>query len=224
MKAVGSAMTEYARLTMMDELLLLALGEDGRLLRDLTMLGYALAGGVLMELAIRGRIDTDLDRLILLSTERLEDTILDEALMSIAEARKERDVRFWVEELANRSAGIREEVLSPLVGKGLIERRDRRFLGVFRSRRYAVTDEKVWLRIRQRVRNALLGEAIPEPRDITLTCLGDACRLLSEFVDEAELTRLRGRLETLRRLELVGLVTSRAIDDIRASLSVSLRR
>ena len=57
---------------------------------------YALAGGVLMDLALENRIDTDLENLVLIDTTSVGDSLLDPTLAEI-EAGEKRDARFWVE-------------------------------------------------------------------------------------------------------------------------------
>jgi len=122
-------------------MLLLLHDENGRFERvpDWS-LGYALGGGVLMDLALEHRIDTDLDNLILVDDTPLGDSLLDSTLADIAAAEDKRDARFWVERTAGRADEIREEALSRLVQSGILEVQEDRFLWVFRSRRYPVVD------------------------------------------------------------------------------------
>ena len=47
---------------------------------------YALGGGVLMELALEDRIDTDLDKLVLVDSTPLQDSLVDPTLSDIAAA------------------------------------------------------------------------------------------------------------------------------------------
>ena len=65
-------------------------------------LKYALAGGVLMDLALEDRIDTDLEKLILVDATPVGDTLLDSTLAEI-EAGGERNARFWLEHTADRA-------------------------------------------------------------------------------------------------------------------------
>ena len=62
----------------------------------------------------------------------------------------QRDARYWVAQTALRAAEIREEALSRLAERGILERHEGRFLWVFRSRRYPVIDGKAPRRISRR--------------------------------------------------------------------------
>ena len=79
-----------------EEIMLLLLENEGeKFLRvpDLS-LRYALAGGVLMDLAMEDRIDTDLEKLILVNATPLGDDMLDPVLADIANAEETRDARY----------------------------------------------------------------------------------------------------------------------------------
>ena len=120
--------------------LLLLHDDDGRFARVPSWsLSYALAGGVLMDLAMENRIDTDLEHLILVDATPTGDSLLDPTLAEIA-AGETHDARYWVEQTAERSDAIQEEVLSRLIALGILERQEDRFLWVFRSRRYPMVD------------------------------------------------------------------------------------
>lgn len=219
-------MVSEGSLNVVEELLLLAISEDGRLPSDDKVFGYVLVAGVLMELSLARRIDTDLDRLMVLNLAPLDDRMLDTVLVELVMTGREQsgDVRFWLEWLSGYGENIREEALEKLVDKGMVETRDKRLFGIFRSRRYSVIDVGARAAARGKVLRGLRSGDIPDPRVSLLICLADACRLLGDLLDgEEELVRLGDRLELIRRLELIGLVTSRAVDDIRGSLSVSIQ-
>ena len=81
-------------LRLVEEIILLLLrDQDGRFVRVPTWsLDYAIAGGVLMDLAMENRIDTDLENLILIDSTPVGDSLLDPALAEI-ESGEEHDTR-----------------------------------------------------------------------------------------------------------------------------------
>ena len=97
-----------------EEIILLLLNDDdgGFVYVPNWSLKYALAGGVLMDLALENRIDTDLEKLVMVDATPVGDTLLDPTLADI-EAGEERNARFWVERTGERAGAIREEALSP---------------------------------------------------------------------------------------------------------------
>ena len=202
-----------------EEIILLLLNdEDGTFARvPRWSLNYALAGGVLMDLALENRIDTDLDKLVLIDPTPTGDGILDRTLADI-QAGEERDAGFWLERTAGRADDIREEALSRLVAIGILEPRDDRFLWVFRSRRYPVAQGEVEREVKLRIMGVLFSNEIPDPRDIVIICLADACRIFEGLLSGPELDRATVRIEQVRKLDLIGQAMTQAIHDIELSV------
>ena len=202
-------------------MLLLLHDENGRFERvpDWS-LGYALGGGILMDLALENRIDTDLDNLILVDDTPLGDSLLDPTLADIAAAEDRRDARFWVERTAGRADEIREEALARLVKSGILEEQEDRFLWVFRSRRYPIVDGRAEREVKLRIMEVLFSDDIPDPRDVVIICLADACALFRQLLSKQELERASKRIEQVTRLDLIGQAMSQAIRDIQLSIAL----
>ena len=100
----------------------------------------ALAGAVLMDLALEGRIDTDPERLFMIDPTPLEDDLLDPTLARIAQSVKTHDPGRWVNQTATHAGEIRERSLARLVERGILRREDDRFMWVFHERRYPMID------------------------------------------------------------------------------------
>ena len=203
--------------------LLLLHDDDGRFVRVPSWsLSYALAGGVLMDLAMENRIDTDLEHLILVDATPTGDSLLDPTLAEIAAGEKH-DARYWVEQTAERSDAIQEEVLSRLIALGILERQEDRFLWVFRSRRYPMIDGQAEREVKLRIMGVLFSDDIPDPRDIVIICLADACGIFKEILSKRELEQAAARIEQVRKLDLIGQAMTQAIQDIELSVAASVQ-
>ena len=101
-------MTENTqRLTFAEEIMLLLLDdEDGEMASvDAWMLKCILAGAVLMDLALRDRIDTDLEHLFVIDETPTGDTSLDttQAILAAAKDDDRRSAKTWIEQIASGS-------------------------------------------------------------------------------------------------------------------------
>ncbi len=182
---------------------------------------YTIAGSVLMDLAMENRIDTDLENLTLLDATPLGDSLLDPTLAEIA-AGEQHSARFWVEHTATRAAVIYEQTLARLVDHGILEQQEERFLWVFRSRRYPMVDGTAEREVKLRIMQVLFSDEIPDPRDVVIICLADACGLFKELLSSRELGLATTRIDQVRRLDLIGQAMSRAIGDIEMSIASSV--
>ncbi len=207
-----------------EEIILLLLNDDdGRFARVSNMsFDYALAGGVLMDLALEDRIDTDLDNLVLLDATPTGDNLLDSTLAEIAEG-KGNDARYWIERTALRSDELREEALRRLMDHGILEQVDDRFMWVFKSRRYPTVDGEAQREVKLRIMAVLFSDEIPDPRDIVIICLADATGIFRSIFTSEELDRVTPRIDQVRRLDLIGQAMTQAIQDIEMTLTSALQ-
>ena len=209
-----------------EELMLLMLDdENGKFARvPDRLLRYALAGGVLMDLALEDRIDTDLEKLILVNPEPLEDSLLDPTLADIAQATETHDARFWVERTARLSAeAIRHKALNRLVDRGILECRDDRFLWVFQARRYPAIDGTAEREVKLRIMEILFSDQVPLPRDVVIIGLVHACDLFRQILSDRELANVAARIDEVRQLDLIGRAVSQAIVDIELSIALAVQ-
>ena len=211
-------------LRFVEEILLLLLrDEDGRFVHvPGWSLDYAIAGAVLMDLAMENRIDTDLEHLILIDGAPTGDSLLDPILAEIALG-EQASIRSWLERIADGAGDIRERALARLVALGILERQDDRFLWVFRSRRYPTRDGRAEREVKLRIMGVLFSDEIPDPRDVMIICLADACGIFREVLAKSELEQASARIEQVRKLDLIGQAMARAIYDIEVSVAASVQ-
>ncbi len=209
-------------LRFVEEIVLLLLRDEGGSFVRVPnwSLRYALAGGVLMDLAMEDRIDTDLESLILLDPSPVGDSLLDPTLAGIA-AGTRHDTRFWLERAADRADEIHAEALARLISRGILEERDDRMLWVLRSRRYPEVRGEERREVKLRLMEVLFSDEIPDPRDIMLICLADACEIFKQLLSNWELDQVTPRIRQVRQLDLIGREMVGAIDDIRRAIATS---
>ena len=168
-------------------------------------LEHALVGGVLMDLAFANRIDTDPEQLIVINATLTENPILDQVLRRISGSAQTRDTAAWLEIISEEQGeSIQEQAIESLIARGVLERTEEKFLWVFRSQRYPMMDGELQREARQRVVGVLFSGDIPDPRDIALICIADACGLLKTVFGEKELDEVSPRLDQLRKMDLIG--------------------
>jgi hypothetical protein len=208
-------------LTMPEEILLLLLDDETG--KPVGLPGpagdLALAGAILMELALAGRIDTDLDRLVVVQQRPTGDALLDGVLARLATGAAERTSRWWIQDLAKSGPAFRTEILDRLVAAGVLRRIEDRFLWVFPERRYPKAPGRAeTAEVRRRLRGVLLEDDIPDPRDALLIGLARAAGLVPLVLDEAEAAQAAARVDQVAGLEELSRSLSAATRDVYATL------
>lgn len=204
-----------------EEIVLLQLDDSqGRFVNlPLSASDVVLAGAALMELALNNRVDCDLERLILVDSKPTGDDILDDVLKQLAEAGSELSAGAVLERISVNGEKYQEMALKRLIAKGVLREENGRFLWVFHTRRYPVIDDTEQREVRARLRQLLLTDEIPDPRDVVLICLIEACGLLGLVLSPDEIARTQSRVEQLSRLDLIGQAMTKAVAEIRFIVS-----
>ena len=201
-----------------EELLLLLLQDESGELMFVSEahLHHALAGAVLMDLAHENRIDTDLDKLTLIDAAPLEDDVLDAVLAQVAASAETHDAEYWVRRVAGEGERIRAAALARMVRTGVLQSAQEGAIEpspqLSRARLYprgggGGTQQEVRLRIMR----VLFADDIPNPRDIVIICLADACGIFQKMLTKAELKDARVRIDLLGRMDLIGQAVARAV-------------
>lgn len=207
-----------------EEIMLLLLEDDeGRFVHVPELsIRCVLSGAVLTELALLNKVDSDLDKLIIIDAQPIGDKILDPILEKLAESDKENDARYWVDSCASVADVIRTEALNSLCEAGILEKKDDRFLWVFKTRRYPIKDGKVDREVKHRIMSILFTDELPDPRDIVIIGLVDACGLFRHLLSEREHKNVRDRIAMIRRMDLIGQAVTNSVREIEASLALAL--
>ena len=206
--------------TLAEDLVLLTMDVDGESsLVQQGALECAFAGAVLMDLAFANRIDTDLHTLVAIDRTPTDNPALDRVLAEIVARPEAADTRTWIAELTNEADAIREEALAALAQRGILARQD----GLLRTRRHALVEDEAKRRTVRQVADVLDSDDIPDPRDIALIALLDACDLFVEVLPDFDVERHRPRIEQLHRLDLIGRDVAGAIADVEHSIIQAVR-
>lgn len=164
-------------LSIPESLLLLALNEKNGTFQK-KFLSPGLTGGLLIELAMAGRLGVDeKKRLVLKDDTPVKKELLDLAISRI-KAEPPKDVRRWTVTLMSLGGkSIEAHLVEMLVKKGILRVDETKSLGIFKARKYQVTDTAARDELRARLRAAALGEKEPDPRSAAILILMVQCEL-----------------------------------------------
>ncbi|WP_203076449.1 GOLPH3/VPS74 family protein [Falsiroseomonas ponticola] len=208
-------------LTMPEEILLLLLDDETG--KPVGLPGpagdLAVVGAILMELALAGRVDTDLDSLSVVDPRPTGDAVLDGVLARLGALGRARTSRGWIQDIAKGAGPLRTQLLERLVQQGVLRRVEDRFLWVFPDRRYPKAEGAAAVEeVRARLRHVLLDDSIPDPRDSLLIGLARATGLVPLLLSAEEASRAAPRVERIAALEELSRSLGAATRDIYAAL------
>lgn len=175
--------SKETRLTLMEEVLLLGLKDkEGYTSFWNDCISSGLRGCILIELAIRGRIELEkagmrrkslLNRKLLIKNDTpTGDVLLDEALKHMKETDPPETVQSWIEYLSGETwnplklryqlKNVRERLAKNLVEKGVLTTEKQNFL-LFDMTTHPLTDNVAKSRLVKKVQDAVLGKWVNDP-------------------------------------------------------------
>ncbi|MDD5508383.1 MAG: GPP34 family phosphoprotein [Bacteroidales bacterium] len=182
-----------------------------------------LAASILMDLALRNRIDTDLEHIIPDQGTPTGDALLDEVMEWIFQAPRQESITYWLIRITERAEHIRQSVLESLLRKKILKvRKQHIFLG-YASKKYPVADDRQIKEIKSRVRDLVMGNDLPELRDMVIISLACYGGLLNFIFSEEEIILRKHRIEQLAKMDLIGQAITRSVKELTFSVVASMR-
>lgn len=170
-----------------------------------------LGGALLMDLALADRVDTDLDGLFVVDPTPLGEPVPDRALARIHAAGTYRPIDHWVGVFADDYQAIRAMVVERLAVRKIVMRGRDGMLLVMGTRRCSDDSGRPLRDVRQRLAGELLRDEVPDPRDIMIVSLAEACSLWPSLLDAHTHARLAPKIAQIAKMDLIGQAVTRAI-------------
>jgi Golgi phosphoprotein 3 len=206
-------------LTLADEIVVLMLRDDTGDIKSTRAdsANIAIAGGILMELSLLGRIDTDLTSLFIIDPKPVGDELLDPVLQQIAAEPANRSSLWWIERLGLHSRDLTSSVLGRLVEANILRIEDRRFLWVFSRRAYPKDSGREEREAKARLMSVIFDDTMPTPRDTLLLSLADSTGVLDEMLSSEEMRKASQSIAEVVALEEI-CRSVRAVESSRREL------
>ena len=198
-------------LTIPEEILLLSVNETGGVIPHDKNFEVVLSASILMDLALSNRLDSDLEKLILVSNAPLNDILLDESLEMIFSKKETQNPSYWISQLAVRSKEFTEFIITSLILKKVLKVENQKLLWVFSKRKYPLVNDKEIKEVKLRVREIVFSNDIPDLRDIVIISLLHYGNLLPLVFTESEIGKYKSRIEKIAMMDLIGQAISKSL-------------
>lgn len=212
-------------LTLFEELFLLTLDDEkGNVIAETRVgLGYGMAGAILAELAILGKLQVNKDhRIEILDSTETGDDILDSSILELRASERLRKTPYWVETLAARPKKSRTQVGDQLVSKGMLTREGGHLQWVVPSPLYPQFDAPAKYQIKNRLREIVLACGEADLRSLALLSLLQATKLLKLVFTKDERRVARRHIYEKVVGEALGDPVAQTIEEIQEAVATAL--
>ena len=167
-------------------------------------IGYGLAGAVLADLEMAGRIATRTKCVEVLSAAPTGNPLLDPWLQRIAASEKCHSIAYWLLTLSDEKRDIEKAALDHLIDRGILKRQDKKILWVIGLRRYPTVHNEERIEVKTRLSRLIQSEELPTHFDATLISLLQGCYLISEVFGGDLLDGRSARIAAIADADPVG--------------------
>ncbi|HEX8627336.1 MAG TPA: GPP34 family phosphoprotein [Catenuloplanes sp.] len=204
-----------------EEVFLLAYDDDGVARGTGQHLDFGLAGALLLELALAGRIDVVGRHVAVVDPTPTGDAPVDAVLRRIGSDRTPRRPKDWVSRLAK---GARAPVLRRLIAAGVLRQETDKVLWVFSLTRYPARDgvePAAETDARSRMRAAVTGTGPVDPRTAALCGLVSALGWDKRVFPGLPRAQVTARLQEIRQGSWAPEAVKKAIEDVQAAMTAA---
>jgi MHS family proline/betaine transporter-like MFS transporter len=211
---------------LIEEFLLLALEDEGGQFSRIpeTSLHCGIAGAALMDLEIRGRIETGSESLWVADPSPTGLAHLDALLADIAAEPARLHPKEWIARFMPRAHHLRSEALRSLCKRGILTQEEHLFLWVLQERRYPVEHGEERRECKRRILELLFNEEEPAHHDVALVALADACGMFEHILSASTLAEAAQRISQLRGMDLIGKEIARTAELLNLEIRSAERR
>lgn len=165
-------------ITLAEEIALLSLDDESGEAKERQAVAWAVAGGILLELAFAGRVSVSRGRIAVADESPTGEPLLDErlALLTAWAAKRERAPKV-TEWLTKDQAKAPAATVARLCERGLVVEERHRVLGLFPVRRYPEADGSAERELRERLRAVVFDGVAPDERTAGLVALVHGAKL-----------------------------------------------
>ena len=210
-------------LDLLEEFLLIALDDDkGGFVIGSTALHYGFGGAVLLELALRDKIEIDGEKVILKDSAMETELALNKSI-ELIKGSKARKVKEWIEILAKKSDDFKDDTLQRLINKCILSKEEHKILWIIPKQKYPTSNMNPEMKVRKRLEDVVQGGKKAKPRDVMLLSLIDATDLTKEAFRKAEdYKKIKARLAEVTQDVKISAAINKSLREIQTAIMLAI--
>ena len=210
-------------LNLIDQLTLLALDDEkGTFLADSTSYSYAIAGAVIMELALEERIDLSGEKVVLKDRNKTGDKIIDTYFEIILQTEKEKKIKSWVERIGNKADKIKRDTIDKLINNRILEKKEDKILWIFSYNKYPTQNPRPENQLRSRLYDIIVNSHRPELKEIMLLNLIESCSLGKEVFGKEQAKTFKKKLKSINEYDHLAGDVNKSVKEICDTINAML--
>ena len=211
-------------LNLLEKYLLIALDDEkGKFINDSIHLHYGFAGAILLEMAMRDKIEVQGEIIKLKEKSTEKEVALNKAIELFRQEGK-MSSKDCIAKLAKKAAELKNDTLQRLINKGVLEKKEDKILWIFPNDKYPTQNNLPENKLRHRLNELVLNGKKPEAEDIMLLSLINTSGLTKEAFRDASENRkvIKNKIEHMTSDMKLSQVINTSIREIQAAIMIAI--
>lgn len=202
-----------------EELILLALDDvSGKFSTSATSYGnYAIAGALLMDLYLLGKLNIDGKKIEVIDTEVELDDLLHEVIVELKNAKRPKSLSDWVNSIASYGNYIIKFLIKRLTNQGILGKEEKTVLKIFHTITRPIKQPELKNRLILQIQDILLNNQEPDAHMIELLSLIKIANLIPSLFAKPYRKEATNRIKRIIKSERIGKVVQDLITAIESS-------
>lgn len=202
-------------LTLIDQLTLLALDDKkGTFVPDSTSFKYAIAGAVILELALEEKIEILDSRVKVKERSKTGDKVLDVYFDLIIQSNRERKIKTWIEKFGEKAKHIKKDTLAKLIENQILTKKQDKFLWVFTYNKYPAQNARPETHLKDRLYQIIMHGHRPELKEIMLLNLIESCGLGKEVFGKENAKNFKKTVKQINQYDQLSGAVNKSIKEV----------
>ncbi|PKL80133.1 MAG: hypothetical protein CVV25_05290 [Ignavibacteriae bacterium HGW-Ignavibacteriae-4] len=209
-------------LSILEKITLIALDDDtGKWVTDSMRLNYALAGGVLLQLTQKKKIELVDNKVIVLDNSPTDNLLLNDAMTLLDGITNKKAVNV-VYKLARLTRKLKDGIVIDLMSKGILKEQEGKVMWLFPTTHYPMVDSTLENRVKAELIDIVDNNHSAQNEDnLFLLSVLLNCNLEKEvFGNKANKKKITKRIEELTAENSVGGATNQALIQMQAAMTM----
>ncbi len=197
--------------------------EKGRLVIPRQYFQYGLAGAILLDLCLDGRIGIDNGRITPKPGKTPADPVKNEVMQMINDSARPRKAGYWVRKIAFRYSRYMRQIMTVLTGKRIIRIEETMVLGIIPWRRSYLTESYTRSNLIRQLKNDILVYRGNPGDSSALAGLVEACRMRRILsTDREELKMIKSQIKRILNDNQISDIVAQTIRQVQAAIIASV--
>lgn len=185
-------------LNLIDKFLLLALDDKkGSFNSGAFALTYGFAGAILIELSLRECIHLAHKKVVVNKLKSIDDVLLNKYFDILKNSNKENSLKHWIHKFGNKERDIKKETLNKLISKGILTKKEEKFLWLFNNNKFPTINSKPENILREKLYKIIALNKKPSLDELMLISLVDTCNLNKIVYGKEQYIRCKKNIESV---------------------------